>query len=164
MPSFDVVSKIDLQEVDNAVNTVLREIGNRYDFKVVKWSIELDKKEKQITITAESEYCLEQIQSSLKGSFVKRKLDPLSLDFQKEEKASGNTLRQIVKIKEGINQENAKQITKYFKQSKLKVQASIQGDEVRVSSNKSKDDLQEAIQQIKSLNLTIPLQFINFRD
>ena len=100
MPSFDVVSKIDLQEVDNSVNTVLREIGNRYDFKSVKWSIELDKKEKNITIVGESDYCLEQIQSSLKASFVKRKLDPVALDFQKEEKASGNTLRQVVKIKE----------------------------------------------------------------
>ena len=163
MPSFDVVSKIDLQEVDNAVNTVLREIGNRYDFKSVKWSIELDKKEKNITIVGESDYCLEQIQDSLKASFVKRKLDPVALDFQKEEKASGNTLRQVVKIKEGIDQENAKQITKYFKQSKLKVQASIQGDEVRISG-KSRDDLQTAIQEIKGLNLNIPLQFINFRD
>ncbi|MBR2141445.1 MAG: YajQ family cyclic di-GMP-binding protein [Rickettsiales bacterium] len=163
MPSFDVVSKIDLQEVDNATNTVLREIGNRYDFKSVKWSLELDKKEKTITITAESDYCLEQIQTSLKGAFVKRKLDPIALDFQKTEKATGNSLRQVVKIKEGIDQENAKQITKYFKQSKLKVQASIQGDEVRVSG-KSRDDLQIAIQEIKGLNLTVPLQFINFRD
>lgn len=163
MPSFDVVSKIDFQEVDNAVNTSLREIGNRYDFKSVKWSLELDKKEKNITIIAESEYCLGQLNDSLKSSFVKRKLDPLSLDFQKEEKASGNTLRQLVKLKEGIDQENAKKITKYFKQSKLKVQASIQGDEVRVTG-KSRDDLQEAIQQIKNLGLELPLQFINFRD
>lgn len=163
MPSFDVVSKIDLQEVDNAVNIVLREIGNRYDFKTVKWSVELDKKEKQITIVAESEYCIEQIQNSLKGCFVKRNLDPIALDFQKEEKASGNSLRQVVKIKEGIDQDNAKQITKFFKQSKLKTQASIQGDEVRVSG-KSRDDLQTAIQEIKNLNLSVPLQFINFRD
>lgn len=163
MPSFDVVSKIELQEVDNAVNTVTREIGNRYDFKTVKWSIELDKKEKNITINADSEYCLEQIQDLLKTSFVKRKLDPISLDFQKEEKAGGNTLRQNIKIKEGIDQENAKKITKFFKQSKSKIQASIQGDEVRVSG-KSRDELQLAIQQIKDLNLDLPLQFINFRD
>ncbi|MDR1498737.1 MAG: YajQ family cyclic di-GMP-binding protein [Rickettsiales bacterium] len=163
MPSFDVVSKIDMQEVDNAVNTVLREIGNRYDFKAVRWSVELDKKEKNIVVVAESNYCLEQIQASLKASFVKRKLDPLSLDFQKEEKAGGNTLRQVIKIKEGIDQESAKQITKHFKQSKMKLQASIQGDEVRVTG-KSRDDLQEAIQQIKGLNLALPLQFINFRD
>lgn len=163
MPSFDVVSKIELQEVDNAVNTVIREISNRYDFKTVKWLVELDKKEKNITINADSEYCLEQIQNSLKTSFVKRKLDPVSLDFQKEEKAGSNTLRQNVKIKEGIDQENAKKITKFFKQSKSKIQASIQGDEVRVSG-KSRDELQLAIQQIKDLNLDLPLQFINFRD
>jgi uncharacterized protein YajQ (UPF0234 family) len=163
MPSFDVVSKIDMQEVDNAINTVLREIGNRYDFKSVKWSLELDRKEKQLTVVAESDYCLEQIQQSIKTSFVKRKLDPLSLDFQKEEKAGGNTLRQIVKIKEGIDQESAKIITKFFKQSKTKIQASIQGDEVRVTG-KSRDELQEAIQQIKGLNIELPLQFINFRD
>lgn len=163
MPSFDVVSKIDFQEVDNAVNTTMREIGNRYDFKTVRWSVELDKKEKQITVVAESDYCLGQINDSLKASFVKRKLDPLSLDFQKEEKASGNTLRQAIKLKEGIDQDNAKKITKYFKQSKLKVQASIQGDEVRISG-KSKDDLQESMREIKGLGLDLPLQFINFRD
>jgi uncharacterized protein YajQ (UPF0234 family) len=163
MPSFDVVSKVDMQEVDNSVNTVKREIENRYDFKMVKWSVELDKKEGTITLVADSEYCLQQIQSSLKAVFVKRKLDPLSLDFQREEKAGGSTLRQVVKIKEGIDQENAKQLTKFFKQSKLKVQASIQGDEVRISG-KSRDDLQTAMQQIKGLDLKIPLQFINFRD
>lgn len=163
MPSFDVVSKIDLQEVDNAVNGVNREIGNRYDFKTVKWNIELNKKDKEITINAESDYCLEQIQLSLKSCFVKRGLDPVSLDFQKEEKASGLSIRQLIKIKEGIDQESAKKITKYFKQSKLKVQASIQGDEVRISG-KSRDDLQAAIQEIKKLDLNLPLQFINFRD
>ncbi len=163
MPSFDVVSEIDMQEVDNAVNSTEREINNRYDFKAVKWSIELDKKEKIITIVAESDYCLEQIKLSLKASFVKRKIDPVSLDFQKEEKASGNTIRQVAKLKEGIDQDNAKQITKFFKQSKSKLQASINGDKVRVSG-KSRDDLQQAIQKIKDLHLNLPLQFNNFRD
>lgn len=163
MPSFDVVSEIDMQEVDNAVNSTKREIDNRYDFKTVKWSLELDKKEKIITIIAESDYCLEQIKLSLKASFVKRKIDPISLDFQNEEKASGNSIRQIAKLKEGIDQENAKQITKFFKQSKIKLQASINGDKVRISG-KSRDDLQEAIQQIKGLKLELPLQFNNFRD
>lgn len=163
MPSFDVVSEIDMQEVDNAVNTTKREIDNRYDFKAVKWSLELDKKEKIITIVAENDYCLEQIRLSLKASFVKRKIDPISLDFQNEEKASGNSIRQVVKLKEGIDQENAKQITKFFKQSKTKLQASINGDKVRISG-KSRDDLQQAIQQIKELKLELPLQFNNFRD
>ncbi|MDR2760500.1 MAG: YajQ family cyclic di-GMP-binding protein [Rickettsiales bacterium] len=163
MPSFDVVSKIEFQEVDNAHSNSLREIGNRYDFKTVKWLSELDKKEKKITITAESDYCLEQIRNTLKTFFVRRGLDPLALDFQPAEKAGGQTLRQTIKIKEGIDQENAKAITKHFKQSKMKLQASIQGDEVRITG-KSRDDLQEAIRQIKGLNLQIPLQFINFRD
>lgn len=163
MPSFDIVSKIDFQEIDNAVNNTTREMGSRYDFKSVIWSIELDKKEKKIEINTESDYCLEQIQASLKGAFVKRKLDPIALDFGNIEKAGGRTLRQFVKIREGIDQENAKKITKFFKQSKLKVQASIQGDEVRISG-KSRDDLQQAIQDVKNLGLEIPLQFINFRD
>ena len=163
MPSFDVVSQLDYQEVLNAVDGVKREVGNRYDFKNVKWSIDLDKKEKQITINAESDYTLDQIQNSLKGLFVKRKLDPRALDFKEPEKASGNSLRQIVKLKEGIEQENSKKITKAIKDSKLKIQASIQGQELRISG-KNRDDLQEAIQFIKDLNLDLPLQFNNFRD
>lgn len=163
MPSFDVVSQLDYQEVLNAVDGVKREIGNRYDFKNVKWSLEFDKKEKQLTINAESDYILEQIHISLKGCFVKRKLDPRALDFKDPEKATGNTLRQIVKLKEGIDQENAKKINKAIKDSKLKVQSSIQGQELRVTG-KNRDDLQSAIQFIKDLNLDLPLQFNNFRD
>ena len=163
MPSFDIVSQIDYQEVLNAINGVQREIGNRYDFKNVKWSLELDKKEKHMIATAESDYALDQIQSSLKDCFVKRKLDTKALDFQTPEKASGNSLRQTIKIKEGIEQEMAKKITKAIKDSKMKVQTSIQGQELRVSG-KSKNDLQSTIQLVKDLNLELPLQFINFRD
>ena len=108
-------------------------------------------------------YCLEQIEFSLKSAFVKRKLEPTCLNFKEIEKAGGQTLRRIVEIKEGIDQETAKKITKYFKQSKLKLQASIQGDEVRISG-KSRDELQQAIQEIKAMSLGLPLQFINFRD
>jgi uncharacterized protein YajQ (UPF0234 family) len=163
MPSFDVVSKIELQEVDNACNNAIREVEGRYDFRTVKWSLELEKKEKKITIVTESDYCMEQLQMTLKGAFVKRGLDPLSLDFQVIEKAGGQTLRQVAKIKEGIDQDSAKQMVKHLKQGKLKVQASIQGGEVRISG-KSRDILQEAIQEIKDIKLAIPLQFINFRD
>ncbi len=163
MPSFDVVSQIDYQEVLNAINGVQREIGNRYDFKNVKWSLDLDKKEKQLTITAESDYCLGQIHTSLKGCFTRRGLDSRALDFKEPEKATGNSLRQIVKIKEGIEQEESKKITKAIKDSKLKVQASIQGQELRITG-KNRDDLQEAIQLIKNLNLDLPLQYINFRN
>ncbi len=163
MPSFDVVSQIDYQEVLNAINGVQREIGNRYDFKNVKWSLDLDKKEKQLVITAGSDYTLGQIHNSLKGCFSKRGLDPRALDFKDPEKATGNSLRQTVKIKEGIEQEFAKKITKAIKDSKLKVQSSIQGQELRITG-KSRDDLQQTIQLIKDLNLDLPLQYINFRD
>lgn len=163
MPSFDVVSQIDYQEVLNAINGVQREIGNRYDFKNVKWSLDLDKKEKHLIITAESDYTLGQIHNSLKGCFSKRGLDPRALDFKEPEKASGNSLRQTVKIKEGIEQEFSKKITKAVKDSKIKIQSSIQGEELRITG-KSRDDLQQAIQLIKDLNLDLPLQFINFRD
>ena len=162
MPSFDIVSKIDLQEIDNAVNIVMKEIGNRYDFKNVKWSIEFDKKETKIVINAESEYCLEQIKGSLIGAATKRKVDAKAFDFCTPEKASGASLRQFVKIKQGVDQETAKKIVKEIKERKMKVQSSIQGDEVRVSGKKI-DDLQEIIALIKGMNLNIPLQYINFR-
>jgi cyclic-di-GMP-binding protein len=163
MPSFDVVSQIDYQEVLNAINGVQREIGNRYDFKSIKWSLDLDKKEKELLITAENDYCLGQIHISLKGCFTRRGLDSRALDFKEPEKATGNSFRQTVKIKEGIEQETSKKITKAIKDSKLKVQVSIQGQELKVTG-KNKDDLQEAIQLITSLNLDLPLQYINFRN
>jgi uncharacterized protein YajQ (UPF0234 family) len=164
MPSFNIVSKLDLQEVDNAIGVVKREIGNRYDFKNIPWSVEIKKKEKEIEINADSEYCLEQIQNSIKGAFVKRSLDPKALEFKEPEKATGKTLRQFAKIKEGIDQENAKKITKAIKQAKLKkVQASIQGEELKVTGNK-RDDLQNAIKLVKDMDLPLPLQFVNFRD
>ncbi len=163
MPSFDIVSKIDLQEIDNAMNSALRELTNRYDFKGAKFSIELDKKENQITINAEDDYKLGAIRDSLKVFCTKRGIDPKALDFQKEEKASGNSLRQLVKLKNGIEQEVAKKITKQIKDSKMKVQASIKGDEIRVDGKK-RDDLQEAINLLRGINYEIPLQFINFRD
>lgn len=163
MPSFDIVSKINYQEIDNAVNSVLRELGNRYDFKGSKFSVELNQKDNLITLTAESDYKLEAVRDSLKVFAVKRGIDPKAFDFQKEEKASGNSLRQEVKLRNGLDQETAKKITKHVKEAKMKVQASIKGDEVRVDGKK-RDDLQEAITLIKGANYDVPLQFINFRD
>lgn len=163
MPSFDIVSKIDLQELDNAVNSVLRELTNRYDFKGAQFSIDYQPKEEKIILAAEDEYKIGQIGGSLKAFCVKRGVDPKALDFQKEEKASGNSVRQKVKLKNGIEQETAKKITKRIKELKLKVQASIRGDEVRVEGKK-RDDLQNAMTEIKAANLDLPLQFINFRD
>ena len=163
MPSFDIVSKIDMQELDNAVNSVLRELTNRYDFKGAKFSIELQNKDNKILISAEDEYKIGQIRDSLKVFCVKRGVDPKSLDFQKEEKAGGSTIRQEVKLRNGIEQEIAKKITKQIKDTKMKVQASIRSDEIRIDGKK-RDDLQEAMTLLKSGSYEIPLQFINFRD
>jgi len=163
MPSFDVVSKINMQEVDNAVNSVHREIGNRYDFKGAKFSIELKQKENLIILTSDSEYRLEAIRDSLKVFGTKRGIDVKAFDFQKEEKAGGDMMRQEIKLRNGIEQEVAKQITKQIKDAKLKVQASIKGDEVRIDGKK-RDDLQEAIALLRAGTYDIPLQFINFRE
>lgn len=163
MPSFDVVSKIDMQEVDNAVNSTLRELTNRYDFKGIKFEINLKQKDNVINIMAEDEHKLKAISESLKVFFVKRGIDPKALEFGKEEKASGSSLRQEIKLKNGIDQENAKKIVKQIKEMKIKVQASIKGDEIRVDGKKI-DDLQEAMAVLRSANHEVPLQFINFRD
>ena len=163
MPSFDVVSKINMQEMDNAVNSVQREIGNRYDFKGAKFSIELKNKENLINLTADGEYRLEAIRDSLKVFATKRGIDVKAFDFQKEEKAGGDMLRQEVKLRNGIEQEEAKKIVKQIKDAKMKVQASIKGDEVRIDGKK-RDDLQEAMNLLRGGNYNVPLQFINFRD
>jgi uncharacterized protein YajQ (UPF0234 family) len=163
MPSFDVVSKINIQEIDNAVNTVLRELTNRYDFKGSIFSVELKTKDNLIILTADSDYKLSAIQESLKASVSKRGIDARALDFQKEQPASGQSLRQEVKLRNGIEQEIAKEIVKDIKQSKLKVQTSIKGDELRVDGKK-RDDLQEVITFLKKADYKIPLQFINFRE
>ncbi len=163
MPSFDIVSKLDMQEVDNAVNSVLRELTNRYDFKGAKFSLDVDSKENKITIHSPDEYKLGQIRDSLKVQATKRGIDVKSFEFEKEEGASGNSFRQVVKLINGIEQEIAKKITKDIKDKKLKVQASIRGDEVRIES-KNRDDLQTIMQFIKSAGYDAALQFINFRD
>jgi len=163
MPSFDVVSKINMQEIDNAVNSVQREIGNRYDFKGAKFSIELKQKDNLIIFTSDSEYRLEAMRDSLKVFGTKRGIDVKAFDFQKEEKAGGDMLRQEIKLRNGIEQEVAKQIVKQIKDAKMKVQASIKGDEVRIDGKK-RDDLQEAIALLRGGNYNIPLQFINFRE
>ncbi len=161
MPSFDVVSKTDLTEVDNAVQGVTREITTRFDFKGSKAAVVRD--DVTITLTAEDRTKLNQIQELVKGYFVRRKLDPRALDWKDEEAAAGNTLRQLVLVKQGIDRELAKTIVKALKDSKMKVQASIQGDELRVTGKK-RDDLQAAIAHIKTLPIEQPLQFLNFRD
>jgi hypothetical protein len=161
MPSFDIVSKTDLAEVDNALQGLRREIETRFDFKGSKCSIE--RKDNTLTVVADDDMKLRQMQELLKGYVTRRKLDARCLDFKPPEKASGNTLRQIVTVKQGIESTLAKQIVKAIKDSKLKVQAAIQGDELRVSGKK-RDDLQSAIQLVRDLKIDQPLQYVNFRD
>lgn len=161
MPSFDIVSKTDLAEVDNAVQGVVREIGTRFDFKGSHCTVE--RKEALITINADDEQKLRQVQDLLKVYITRRKLDVGCLEFKDEQKATGNSRRQEVVVKQGIEQVLGKKIVKDIKESKLKVQVSIQGDELRVAGKK-RDDLQDAIAFVKSLKIEQPLQFVNFRD
>jgi uncharacterized protein YajQ (UPF0234 family) len=163
MPSFDIVSKTEIAEVNNAVQGVLRELQTRFDFKGSKSTMELKEKENEIIIQTEDDTKLAQLQEMLKGYFVRRKLDPGCLDWGKDENAAGGTKRQVVKVKQGIEQALAKQIVKALKDSKMKVQAAIQGDELRISGKKI-DDLQAAIALVKGQNIEQPLQYINFRD
>ena len=161
MPSFDIVSRTDMAEVDNAVQGALREIGTRYDFKGSQCTIE--RAEQTLTIKADDEGKLKQVQELLRGHMAKRKVDGKAFDFGKVEKASGNTVRQSVAIKQGVERENAQKVVKAVKEAKMKVQVSIQGDEVRVTGKK-RDDLQAAIALIKELGINQPLQYVNFRD
>lgn len=161
MPSFDIVSKVDLAEVDNALNNLAREISQRYDFKGSTAKVE--RAEQVLTIHAEDQVKLRQVHELLQGHLQKRGIEPGSLDYKEPEKAAGQSVRQNVAIKEGIDRELAKKIVKGIKDSKLKVQAAVQGDELRVSG-KNRDDLQDAIRTVKGMDVEQPLQFMNFRD
>ena len=163
MPSFDIVSKIDGQTLDNAINTAKKEILNRYDFNDSKSTIELDKKTNQITIVTENDMRLKAIQDSIISRMVKQQLDPKALDFGEEEYASGNMVRKEVSIKEGVDKELAKKIVKKIKDSGLKVQASIMEDQVRVQAKKI-DDLQAVITLCRGEDFGQPLQYINMRN
>ena len=161
MPSFDVVSKVDLNEVDNAINMLMRVIVNRFDFKGSNCSI--DRNETDILILADDKTKLNQMTEMFKENLVKRKLDPRSLVSKKEERASGDAIRQTSSIQQGIHQDICKKITKSIKDIKLKVQVKIQGEELRVIG-KNRDDLQTAIQHIKNMEIDLPLQFVNYRN
>jgi cyclic-di-GMP-binding protein len=158
--SFDIVSEINMQEMDNAVNQTVKEITQRYDFKGAV--AEVQSNEEEVKIHAQDDFKLESILEILKGKMIKRGLSPRFLDENKLEPASGGTVRQVLKIKKGISKENAKVIIQDIKNSKIKVQAQIMDDVVRVSG-KDKDDLQKVIQMIKGKDYGIELQFTNFR-
>lgn len=160
--SFDIVSEINLQEMDNAVNQAQKEIGTRYDFKGTSASIEFNRKDKELTLTADGEPQLESVRKVLVEKMVKRGVDPKALDPQKLEQATHKTLRQKLKLKSGIDKDTAKSIQKMIKEMKLKVNASIQGEALRVSGSK-KDDLQAVIAHLKAHPPGIPIQFNNYR-
>ena len=161
MPSFDIVSKIEMTAVDNALHGVIKEMTVRYDFKGSK--SEISKKEDTITIIAEDELKRRQVEELLITHLTRKGVDTRALDYGKIEQAGGNMVRQLVTVKQGVGREAAQKIIKAIKGSKLKTQASIQGDEVRVSGKK-RDDLQATMTMIKALELDLPLQFENFRD
>ena len=163
MPSFDIVSKIDAQTLDNAINNAKKEILNRYDFQTSKSTIEHDKKTNIITIVTEDDMKLKAITDTIISRMIKQGLDAKSLDFGKETYASGNMIRKEVSIKEGIDKETAKKIVAEIKASKIKVQAAIQDDQIRVQSKKI-DDLQKVIALCKAEDFDQPLQFINMRN
>lgn len=161
--SFDIVSEINLQEMDNAVNQAIKEVTTRYDFKGTAASIsELNRKEKELTITGEAEQQLDVVRKVLVEKMIKRGVDPKALDPQKVEHATHNTVRQKVRLKDGIDKDTARAIQKTIKDLKLKVQASIQGEAVRVSGSK-RDDLQAVIAHLKANSPGVPIQFTNYR-
>lgn len=163
MPSFDIVSEIDIQKLDNAINVAIKEITNRYDFHGSKTTLELDKKELSLEIVTENEMRMKAVQDVIIGRMVKQGLEPSALDYGKEHYASGNMIRKDIKIKAGIDKETAKKIVKAIKETGIKAQASIMDDQIRVTGKKL-DDLQAVIAMVRKLPVELPLQFINFRN
>ena len=163
MPTFDIVSKVDLQKLDNAINNARKELISRYDFNGSNTTIDLDKKEMTLQVVTENEMKMKAVQDIIITRMVKQNLDPASLDFGKEHYASGNMVRKDIKIKQGIDKDTARQIVKTIKDSGLKVQTSIMDEQVRVSGKKI-DDLQKVITIVKASSVKLPLQYENFRN
>ena len=161
MPSFDIVSKTDLNEVANAIAYMERKREQRYDFKGSSCRVELS--DAEITLHADDDLKLRQMHELLQGHFARRKLDAGVLDYKTAEPAAGQAVRQKVLVRQGIDQDLAKKIVKDIKGTKIKVQVAIQGDELRVSGKK-RDDLQAAISHVKGMKTGLPLQFVNMRD
>lgn len=163
MPSFDIVSELEMYEVRNAVENANRVLSTRYDFRGVEAVIELNEKNESIKLTTESDFQLEQLIEILIGSCIKRGIEHNSLDIPTESEHHGKLYSKEIKLKQGIETDMAKKVTRLIKDSKLKVQTQIQGDSVRVTG-KSRDDLQSVIQLVKGTELGQPFQFNNFRD
>jgi len=161
MPSFDIVSRVDMQEVDNAVNQAIKEIGQRYDFKGSKSEITLEKD--AVKVLADDDYKLKAVIDVLQSKFIKRNISIKALQYGKVEPASGGLVRQIINVQQGISKEKGKEIVAVIKESKIKVQGQIQDDQVRVTG-KNRDDLQDTIQLLKGNDLGVEMQFVNFRE
>ncbi len=162
MPSFDIVSELNVQEVRNAIGNADKEIATRFDFKGSDISIELNEKSKTITITTDNELQADNVYAILEKQLIKRGVDLQSLDPQ-DKAQSGKHTKQVINLKDGLDADSAKKIAKSLKESDLKVAASIQGDKVRVS-DKKKDNLQAAMAFLKEKSFGVPLQFNNFKD
>jgi uncharacterized protein YajQ (UPF0234 family) len=161
MPSFDVVSEVDMQEVRNAVDQANREISNRFDFKGSDARVE--QSEQRLVLFADDEFKVDQAREVLIAKLAKRKVDVACLDAGKVEKAAGDTAKQEISVRQGVDADLARRLVKRIKDAKLKVQASIQGDQVRVSGKK-RDDLQSVIALLREEEWGLPLQYVNFRD
>lgn len=162
MPSFDIVSKIDAQTLDNAINNLKKEILNRFDFQGTGTTIELDKKNKRLEIVTLSDMKIDQIRDVMISKLMKQGIDPRCLDFGKEHYASGKMVRKDVTIREGIDKDQARKLNTLIKQSGLKVTSQIMDDTIRVTGKKI-DDLQEVIQMLRTANLDFPVQFTNMK-
>lgn len=158
--SFDIVSKMDMQELSNAIDQTEREIASRYDFKGSKSELKVEKD--VLVVTSDDEYKLEAVIDILQSKMIKRGLPIKNLDYGKVEPASLGSVRQRIKLKQGIDQDNAKKINVLIRDSKLKVKSQIQGDQIRVTG-KSRDDLQQIIQMLRKADLTVDLQFTNLK-
>lgn len=162
MPSFDVVSKVDAQTLDNAINSAKKEIQTRYDFRGSNTSIELDKKTNTIHVVTEHEMKIDAIEDIIMSRMIKQGLDPKSLDFGKEQYASGSMIKKDIKIKEGIDKDAARKIVKAVKDLKLKVEPAVMDEQVRVTGKKI-DDLQQAMGAIRQGDFGIAIQFVNIK-
>jgi cyclic-di-GMP-binding protein len=160
--SFDIVSEVNMQEVDNALNQAQKEVAQRYDLKDSKSTINFDQKEKIVTVSSLNEFTLKSVVDVLQNKFIKRGIHLKSLEYSPVEQAAGGTARQKITLRVGIDKENAKSLVKIIKDSKLKVQAQIMEEQVRVSG-KDRDELQAVIAKLKALDFPLPLQFTNYR-
>lgn len=160
--SFDIVSEINWQEIDNAVNQARKEIMQRYDFKGSKSSIEYNEKDKTITVLGDDDYKMKAVVDMLQNKFVKRGIPLKAMKYKAPEQATGSMMRQVIEVMQGISKDNAKMIVKIIKDSKIKVQAAIQDEQVRVSG-RDKDYLQEAMALVKGSELDFAVQFTNYR-